>query len=148
GAQPRPRVAQGARIVVVEDNVDAREMLCHLLSRAGFDCRAVGDGMAALELIESFTPEAAIIDVGLPGIDGFEVARRIRSNPRNASVTLIAVTGYGQKSDRRTALEAGFNFHLVKPVKFDQLADLLLKSDVPPTDAAPDLHVAREDELV
>jgi two-component system, chemotaxis family, CheB/CheR fusion protein len=121
-----PRLGKGARIVVVEDNVDAREMLCHLLTRAGFDCRAVGDGTSALGLIDAFEPHAAIIDVGLPGIDGFELARRIRSGAKHARVTLIAVTGYGQQTDRSSALEAGFDSHLVKPVKFDQLAQLLL----------------------
>jgi two-component system CheB/CheR fusion protein len=127
-----PTVVKGSRIVVVEDNADAREMLCDLLTAAGFDCRSVGDGMAALDMIGSFKPHAAIIDVGLPGIDGFELARRIRSDSQLA-VRLIAVTGYGQKADRETAIDAGFDAHLIKPVKFDQLAKLLM----PQLDGAP-----------
>jgi two-component system, chemotaxis family, CheB/CheR fusion protein len=123
------KFGKGSRIVVVEDNVDAREMLCHLLTRAGLDCRAVGDGLEALALIDSFLPHAAIIDVGLPGIDGFEVARRIRRQPEHAELTLIAVTGYGQQNDRTLALRAGFDEHLVKPVKFDQLAQILVNLD-------------------
>ena len=122
-------VVKGARIVVVEDNIDAREMMCILLTRAGFDCKSAADGMEALALIEEFQPQAAVIDVGLPGIDGFEVARRLRSNPKNADLRLIAVTGYGQLSDKTLAHEAGFNSHLVKPVKFEQLARLLVKPD-------------------
>jgi two-component system CheB/CheR fusion protein len=125
GSQPMPAARGGGRIMVVEDNVDAREMLCDLLSRAGFDCRAVGDGLAALEMMMSFRPDAAIIDVGLPGIDGFELARRIRGDSRLPPVTLIAVTGYGQMSDRQNAMSAGFDAHLIKPVKLDQIAELL-----------------------
>ena len=78
----RPRRARGERpraSLVVEDNADSREMLCDMLARAGFDCRAAADGLAGLALIDGFRPHAAIVDVGLPGIDGFEVARRIRA---------------------------------------------------------------------
>jgi two-component system CheB/CheR fusion protein len=124
---PIAKVAKGARIVVVEDNADAREMLCHLLSRSGFECRSAGDGLEAVALIDAFLPDVAIIAAGLPGIDGFELARRLRAGTRHASLTLIAVTGYGQKADRRSSLAAGFNAHLVKPVKYDQLSQLLLE---------------------
>ena len=130
------KMVKGARIVVVEDNVDAREMLCHLLTRAGFDCRSAPDGVSALALIEEFEPHAAIIDVGLPGIDGFEVAKRVRSKAKHADVTLVAVTGYGQKSDKARALAAGFDSHLVKPVKLEQLARLLLKPEAEPDGGA------------
>ncbi|MEO8554867.1 MAG: response regulator, partial [Kofleriaceae bacterium] len=118
---------KGSRIVVVEDNLDAREMLCHLLTRAGFECEAVGDGLSAIATIEAFRPQAAVIDVGLPGIDGFEVARRIRAEPALAGVVLVAVTGYGQNNDRELAKDAGFDAHMVKPVKFDQLLELLTR---------------------
>ncbi len=130
--ESRPRIAKGSRVVVVEDNEDARDMLCQLLARAGFECRAAGDGMEAIALIESFRPRAAIIDVGLPGIDGFEVARRIRHDPNHAQLALIAVTGYGQKADRKHALDAGFDAHLVKPVRFDQIAHLLFEHELDP----------------
>jgi two-component system CheB/CheR fusion protein len=143
-AAPRPSkpIAKGSKIVVVEDNIDAREMLCHLLTRAGFECRAAGDGLAALELIDTFHPHAAVIDVGLPGIDGFEVARRLREDRAHDDIMLIAVTGYGQKADRDTALAAGFNAHLVKPMKFAQLAQLLQRADTIPV---PDEEVASSD---
>ncbi|MEO8699354.1 MAG: PAS domain-containing protein, partial [Kofleriaceae bacterium] len=138
-------VDKGGKIMIVEDNVDAREMLCHLLTRAGFDCKAVGDGLEALDTIEAFHPQAAVIDVGLPGIDGFEVARRIREDRRFDDITLIAVTGYGQKTDRETALAAGFDFHLVKPIKFEQLARFLHKPDAIPHEGPATRTVRNED---
>ena len=138
--RPAPTLSKGSRIIVVEDNVDARDMLCHLLGRAGFECKAVGDGVEAIALIESFRPQAAIIDVGLPGIDGFEVARRVRATLGRADVRLIAVTGYGQKADREVALRAGFDAHLVKPVKFDQLVEVLSRLDA---DAESEVVAAR-----
>ncbi|MGE3768318.1 MAG: chemotaxis protein CheB [Kofleriaceae bacterium] len=141
--RPARPIAAGARLVVVEDNIDAREMLCHLLSRAGFDCQAVGDGLSAIDLIKDFHPCAAIIDVGLPGIDGFEVARRIRADATLADITLIAVTGYGQQADKETALAAGFDAHLVKPIKFEQLSQLLQRIDGIAQAVAP----AIDDEL-
>jgi two-component system CheB/CheR fusion protein len=137
----------GSKIVVVEDNLDARDMLCHLLTRAGFECRAAGNGLDAIELIMEFHPVAAVIDVGLPGIDGFEVARRIRQNRRFDDVMLIAVTGYGQKADRDNAVAAGFDAHLVKPMKFDQLAQLLQRPERVVVDAAPALEPRRDEEL-
>ena len=151
-AQPRPtkRLATGAKILVVEDNIDAREMLCHLLSRAGFECRSAGDGLQALALIEEFHPQAAVVDVGLPGIDGFEVARRLRQDHKFDDVMLIAVTGYGQQADRAAALAAGFNEHLVKPVKFAQLAQLLDRAEALLVDpaGAPGTGPETEEELL
>jgi two-component system CheB/CheR fusion protein len=120
-------VRKGARIVVVEDNIDAREMMCLLLARAGYECESVADGLSAIVTIDSFRPDAAIIDVGLPGIDGFEVARRIRSDAKHTHLKLIAVTGYGQHSDRARTREAGFDAHMIKPVKFEELMELLAK---------------------
>ncbi len=113
--------ATGTRIALIEDNDDSREMLCALLTRAGFECRTAADGLEALTLIDEFAPHAAVVDVGLPGIDGFEVARRVRAKNEHKKVTLIALTGYGQQSDRATAIEAGFDAHLVKPIRLEQL---------------------------
>ena len=81
--------------------------------------------MTALSAIEEFRPHVAIMDIGLPNLDGFEVARRVRSDPRNAEMRLIALTGYGRPSDRAAAAEAGFDAHLVKPVDTDRLLALL-----------------------
>jgi two-component system CheB/CheR fusion protein len=121
----RAAVREGAKVLIVEDNSDSRELLCELLGQAAFECRAVDSGMAALALVEEFRPDVAILDLGLPEMDGFEIARRLRRDPRHAGVCLIALTGYGQASDRAVAREAGFDEHLVKPVQGEQLLTLL-----------------------
>jgi two-component system, chemotaxis family, CheB/CheR fusion protein len=125
--EARAPVPRGATVVVVEDNADSREMLCTLLEGAGFVCHTAGAGMAALALVDQVHPDIVILDVGLPEMNGFEVARRIRSNPEHADVRLIAVTGYGQAADRAASREAGFDSHLVKPVQVDQLLALLVQ---------------------
>jgi two-component system CheB/CheR fusion protein len=135
-------VVTGSRIVLVEDNEDSRELMCALLTRSGFDVRTTADGLSALALIDEFSPHAAIVDVGLPGIDGFEVARRIRAEGKHQQLTMIALTGYGQQSDRATAIKAGFDAHLVKPVRLEQLLAIISRQDptlerVPPTLAPP-----------
>jgi len=126
-APARPPFALGARakIMVVEDNTDSRELLCELLAHVGFECRAAESGLGALDLVAEFAPDVAILDLGLPGMDGLELARRIRSEPRHARMILIALTGYGQAADRVAAREAGFDEHLVKPVQGEQLLALL-----------------------
>jgi two-component system CheB/CheR fusion protein len=111
--------------VVVEDQADSREALCELLSQEGFACRTAENGSEGLALIDEVLPDVAILDVGLPGMDGFEVARRQRSDPRHSGMFLIALTGYGQASERARGQDAGFNEHLVKPVNVDELVGLL-----------------------
>ncbi len=120
-----PHVPAGARVLVVEDNADGREMLCELLALAGCECHSADTGPAGLELMARIQPSVALIDLGLPGMDGFELARQIRSNPRHAGVYLIALTGYGQASDRARALQAGFDEHVVKPIGPEMLMRLL-----------------------
>jgi two-component system CheB/CheR fusion protein len=115
----------GAKILVVEDNPDARHILCDVLELAGFECHPAEDGDAALDLLERVRPDAAIVDIGLPVIDGFEFARRVRSDPARGSIYLIALTGYGRRIDREQALRAGFDEHLVKPVDPPMLLQLL-----------------------
>jgi two-component system CheB/CheR fusion protein len=114
-------IPAGMTVVVVEDNADSLEMLCSMLKLAGATCHSAGDGRSALTLVDKVSPDVVILDVGLPHLDGLEVARRIRSNPRHAGVCLIALTGYGLASDRQATAKAGFDHHLVKPV---QPADL------------------------
>jgi two-component system CheB/CheR fusion protein len=122
---PTPRtwapLPSAAKVVIVEDVEDSREMLCALLERAGFVCHSAANGVEALALVDQVRPDVVVMDVGLPEMDGFEVARRIRSNPDHANVRLIAVTGYGQMADRSASSAAGFDHHLVKPVQPDQL---------------------------
>jgi PAS domain S-box-containing protein len=123
----RPSAPQRAsvprRVLVVEDNDDAREMLGALLQLLGHEVHMARDGDGGVELAEKIQPELALIDIGLPGIDGYEVARRIRQ--RVAAIRLIALTGYGQPEDRRRALGAGFDVHVVKPVDSDELQRLI-----------------------
>ena len=111
--------------MVVEDQADSREALCELLSQEGFACRTAENGSEGLALIDEVVPEVAILDVGLPGMDGYEMARRLRSDPRHAGLFLIALTGYGQASERARGREAGFDEHLVKPVNIDEFIALL-----------------------
>src|SRR5688572_5720522 len=113
---PLRRSPKGTRIVIVEDNDDNRHMLCDLLTIAGFECASADDGASGLALIDETRPDIAIIDLGLPSINGFDLAERLRSEPRHADLYLIALTGYGQPADRASALRAGFDAHLVKPV--------------------------------
>jgi two-component system CheB/CheR fusion protein len=115
----------GTTVIIVEDNADSREMLCTMLAHAGLSCHGAADGWAALRLIDEVAPDIVLLDVGLPGMDGLEVARRIRANPRQADVRLIAVTGYGQASDREATRRAGFDYHLVKPVQPEELLRVL-----------------------
>ena len=112
-------------ILIVEDNDDARESLRLLLESLGHRVVAAADGTEGLALAESHRPEVALIDLGLPGLDGYEVARALRTTPAGKTITLIAVTGYGQAEDRRRSKEAGFDAHLVKPVSQALVSSLI-----------------------
>ncbi|XXY45872.1 chemotaxis protein CheB [Sorangium sp. So ce269] len=116
---------KGSRVVVVEDNADGREALCALLKRAGFECHSTDHGIAGIELMDAVLPHIAIVDIGLPGIDGLEFARRVREKRQHKNVYMIALTGYGQQNDREKACRAGFDEHLVKPVDLATLKRLL-----------------------
>jgi len=124
-ARSLPKLAGQAKVLIVEDNDDSRELLHQLLERAGFGCKTAGTGTAALEVLRGFAPDIAILDVGLPEMDGFELARRIRQDPEHAHTILIAVTGYGRAADHAASREVGFDGHLVKPVNTGQLLALL-----------------------
>jgi signal transduction histidine kinase/integral membrane sensor domain MASE1/CheY-like chemotaxis protein len=113
------------RIVVVEDNVDVRVGLRDLLESLGHEVYAAEDGPGGVKAMLAVQPNFALVDVGLPGFDGYEVARRIRADSRGSGITLIAVTGYGHRESREVALAAGFDHYLVKPIDFYQLRDIL-----------------------
>jgi CheY-like chemotaxis protein len=113
------------RILLVEDNNDALEVLTDLLALWGHEVQAASDGLSAVDTALEMLPDIAFIDIGLPGIDGYEVARRIRANPKGRGLKLIALTGYGAPEQRAQAADAGFNLHIVKPVRPDGLAQLL-----------------------
>jgi len=124
---PASAITPGLTVLVVEDNADSRDMLCAMLMHEGLACHGAPDGLAALRLIEEVSPDVVILDVGLPGIDGLEVARRIRTNPRHARVRLVALTGYGQAADRHRARAAGFDQHLTKPADPTAIRQILAK---------------------
>ncbi len=117
--------AAGRRLLVVDDNRDFASMLTALLELMGHDVRTAYDGPAAISLAADYLPEAVFLDIGLPGMSGYEVARTLRDSPELAGVTLIAFTGYGQDDDRRRVLEAGFDHHLVKPAEAAELARII-----------------------
>jgi signal transduction histidine kinase len=108
--------AGAPRVLIVDDNEDGAEMLSIVLSQKGYDTRVAYDAPGALKIAETFTPATAFIDIGLPVMDGYELAARLRAMPSLAGIRLIALTGYGQEADRRRGREAGFDEHLVKPV--------------------------------
>lgn len=112
-------------MLVVEDNVDAAETLADLLRLWRYQVAVVYDGQAAVEAAPRFRPDAVLLDIGLPRMNGYEVARWLRQRADLGGVLLIAVTGYGQESDRARGREAGFDHHLVKPVDLDVLRGLL-----------------------
>lgn len=119
------RTRAHARVLLVEDNPEAAESLATLLTVLGHSVQVVPDGPTALDAARAEAPDVALVDIGLPGMDGYELARRMRRLPGMSATTLVALTGYGQDSDREQALAAGFDHHLVKPVDVDALKTLL-----------------------
>jgi signal transduction histidine kinase/CheY-like chemotaxis protein len=115
----------GWRVLVVDDNQDATETLQTLLESLGAEVAAAGNGRDALALFERFEPDAVLLDIGMPGMDGYEVARRIRAMPSGGVTPLIALTGWGQQEDIRRCFEAGFDHHLVKPLDVDKLWEIV-----------------------
>ncbi len=124
---PSPPGAKAHRVLVVEDNADAAETLRTLLSLSGHDVHVASDGPTGVALAHSLRPEVALIDIGLPGFDGFEVARRLRAAPGGDAIHLVALTGYGQPEDRRAASAAGFDAFLVKPVDLGALTGIFAR---------------------
>ena len=119
------RLAHARRVLVVDDNKDSVEILTMLLRMSGHDVRAAYTGPTGLDAAVAYLPDVVLLDIGLPGLNGYEVARRLRQDPRLKGVRLVAVTGYGDDADRQLALEAGFDRHLVKPINFPQMEELL-----------------------
>jgi CheY-like chemotaxis protein len=113
------------RVLVVDDNEDTVLGFLMLLTNYGHEVRTATNGITAVQFAEEFQPDVMLLDIGLPGLNGYEVARKVRKQPHGKDIVLIALTGYGQDSDRQTSLEAGFDHHLVKPVQFDQLLQIL-----------------------
>jgi len=119
GSSPR-------RVLVVDDNLDAAEGLAMLLQLKGHEVATAYDGEGAIDTARRFDPQVVLLDIGLPRLDGFEVARRLREEFPDRSMLLVALTGYGQERDRLRAREAGFDHHLLKPVRLEMLEQLLV----------------------
>jgi signal transduction histidine kinase/ActR/RegA family two-component response regulator len=126
-AQALAPVRRTLRVLVVDDHEDSRTMLRLLLEQTGHEAVEAVDGIDGVQLALSRRPDVAIIDIGLPGINGYEVARRLRALPTSGALALIALTGYGQDEDRRRALQSGFDRHLVKPVDAERLTQALME---------------------
>ena len=109
----------------MEDSADARDSLRLILELAGHEVATAEDAASGLEKVAAFRPDVALIDIGLPGIDGYRLAGLLRAHPDAGNLRLIALTGYGQAEDRRKALDAGFDLHLTKPVEPARLQDLI-----------------------
>ena len=121
------QASRSARILVVDDYRDGADMLAEALSGRGYDTRDAHDALTALRVAAEFLPDYALVDIGLPVMDGYELASQLREIPGLASLQLVALTGYGQESDRRRALDAGFHHYLVKPVNIDDIEGLLVQ---------------------
>ena len=127
-SEPSTSVLPNRRVLVVDDNRDAAESLGMLLKLLGVEVRVVNDGPAAIETVSAYRPAVVLLDIGMPGMDGYEVARRIRKKPEGRDVLLIALTGWGQEEDRRRTSDAGFDHHLLKPADLTALKSILLSS--------------------
>ena len=127
---PRRRSGRmlSGRILVVEDNADSREMLKTLLELYGYQVEAAEDGRRGLEILQKDQFDMALVDIGLPGMDGYQVAQKIRQDPRHAGIRLVALTGYGRTADREAVKAAGFDEHLVKPLDQHKLTRILEKA--------------------
>ena len=110
---------------MVDDNVDAAQMLAMLLQESGHDVQIAFDGPTAVEAALGYRPDVVLLDIGLPGLDGLEVAKRLRQELTLSSVVLVAMTGYGLESDRQRSHAAGFNHHLAKPTDFEKVQQIL-----------------------
>ncbi|MDO8430963.1 MAG: response regulator [Candidatus Binatus sp.] len=112
---------------MVDDNHDAAEVLSEALELLGYETRVAYDALATLDTVAQFKPQVMLIDIGMPVMDGYELARRLRAMKELGHPKLIALTGFGQESDRALALEAGFDEHMVKPIDLEGLESLLKK---------------------
>jgi signal transduction histidine kinase len=122
---PAPRTTPARRVLVVDDNLDSAEMVAELVTAWGHETKMASDGQAALEIAAVFRPDVVFLDIGLPGLDGYEVARRLRAMAATATSRIVAVSGYGTAEDRQKTKDAGFDAHLTKPVDLAALQQLL-----------------------
>src|SRR5687768_8696437 len=117
--------SSGHRVLLVDDNQDSSEPLSLLLQAKGHDTRVTTDGAEAISVADEFRPHCVLLDLGLPQMDGYEVARRLRKRPYGSDMVLVAVTGWAGQEIRTKAAEAGFDYHLVKPVNWEELEKIV-----------------------
>jgi PAS domain S-box-containing protein len=129
--RPAAEIALRRRVLIADDNRDAAESLAMLLQMEGHEVTVVHDGREAVTAFEKTRPDTALLDIGMPGLNGYEIARLIRRAPHGRDITLIAVTGWGQDNDKAQATEAGFNHHFTKPVEPDAITALLARGPAP-----------------
>jgi CheY-like chemotaxis protein len=120
-----PRAQSSSRILVVDDLAASAETLMTLLEMEGFEVKIASEGVSALKIAEDFRPDVVLLDIGLPGMNGFEVAHRLRSQASSRDALLIALTGYGEAESRSRSAQAGFDFHMVKPADVNLLLSML-----------------------
>jgi CheY-like chemotaxis protein len=130
-ADKKPLLETAKRILVVDDNHDSADAVTLILQLDGHDVKAVYSGIDALDLVEQFKPHAVLLDIGMPQMNGYEVAQRLRAQSWGKNVLLIAQTGWGQAEDIRQCREAGFNHHVTKPIDFRKLRDFFVTADLP-----------------
>jgi CheY-like chemotaxis protein len=128
GNDESTRRGESRRVLIADDNADAAESLCILLQMAGHNVRTAGDGLMAVEVAQTFQPQVVLLDIGMPGLNGYEAAARIRALPQGERILLIALTGWGQDADRQKAAEAGFDYHLTKPADPELVERILADS--------------------
>jgi len=137
-AAPGERLLAGVRVLVVDDNVDAADTLAAVLDMMGHATQVVHDGAQALAVAPQFLPDVIFLDIGLPGMSGYEVARALRRTPAGAAVVLVALTGWGAENDRSQSSAAGFDHHLTKPANLLAIGELLATLSTRPTSADHD----------
>jgi CheY-like chemotaxis protein len=124
-------------VLVVDDNADYAATLAEVIVELGHEVRVAPDAGEALRIARSYRPDLVLLDIGLPGVDGYELGRRLRAEPTTAKTTLVAVTGYGQVTDRAKSAEAGLDLHVVKPIDLAVLEDLIAANQGAPRDTEP-----------
>lgn len=125
GIRPPGRTTKPLRILVVDDNVDAADSLEQLLKRAGHAVRAMHGGLESVDAARNYKPDVMLLDIALPGLNGYQIAERLRSTPETKGIVLIATTGYGQDEDRQRAMQSGFDHHVTKPIDSHALGEIL-----------------------
>ena len=128
-AKPQPKTGRPARVLIVDDNVDLARGMARILEIHGHHVQIAHDGPAGLDNAKAWRPEFVLLDIGLPGMDGYQIAALLRHDPNTKNAVIIAISGYGQEEDRDRSKQAGFDHHLVKPISSSDLIKVIDSSD-------------------